>query len=102
MRILPVLGAIVAVGAASVSLPASAAGGIYYRAELANPAPTGKFVARGIIWACDGTNCGAGRGTSRPMIICAGLAREAGEVKSFVANGKPLEADELARCNAVK
>jgi len=89
-------------GAALVPATAGAAGGSYYRAEIANPAKTAKFVARDVIWSCDGVNCGAGRGTSRPLIICAGLAREVGEVKSFTANGTALAAEELARCNGAK
>lgn len=97
--LLPLIGAAFAGGAVLTPSTANAAGGAYYRAELANPAATGKFVARDIVWSCDGANCGAGRGTSRPLLICAGLAKKAGEVKSFVADGKPLEAEDLARCN---
>ncbi len=78
---------------------AGAAGGSYYRAELATPAPKAKFVARDVVWSCDGTNCGAGRGTSRPLIMCASLAREAGEVKSFTVNGTAIAPEDLARCN---
>ena len=85
--------------AALAPVAAGAASGSYYRAELASPAPKAKFVARDVVWSCDGTNCVAGRGTSRPLIICASLAKEAGEVKSFTANGKAFEAEELARCN---
>jgi hypothetical protein len=99
--LLPMLGATLS-GAALIPATANAAGGSYYSAELANPSATGKFVAKGVVWSCEGVNCGAGRGTSRPAIICAGLAREAGEVKSFVANGKALEAEDLARCNGAK
>lgn len=95
---LPLFGA--ALTAAAV--PASAAGGAFYSAEIASPAKAGKFVSKGIVWSCEGTSCGAGRGTSRPLIICASLAKEVGEVKSFTANGKAFEADELARCNGGK
>lgn len=89
-------------GASLVPATAGAAAGSYYSAEIANPAKTAKFVARDVIWSCNGVNCGAGRGTSRPLIICASLAREVGEVKSFTANGKALETEELARCNGAK
>lgn len=98
--LLPMAGA--AFAAATALTPANAAGGAYYRAELASPAPAAKFVARDIVWSCDGAACGAGRGSSRPLLICAGLAKKAGEVKSFVADGKALEADDLARCNGGK
>lgn len=98
-RFLPLIG--VALAGASTMLPAaaSAAGGAYYRAELSAPAPKGKFVARGIVWSCEGTSCVGARGTSRPLMMCASLVREAGEVKGFIADGKALEAEELARCN---
>ena len=97
--ILPLIG--VALAGASAMLPAaaSAAGGAYYRAELSAPAPKGKFVARGIVWSCEGTSCVGARGSSRPLMMCASLVREAGEVKGFIADGKALEAEELARCN---
>lgn len=85
--------------AAFVSAAAGAAGAPYYRAELASPAPKAKFVARDVVWACEGANCVAGRGTSRPLIMCASLAREAGEVKSFAVNGAAIAPEELARCN---
>jgi len=98
-HLLPLLGVALAGGSALLPAAASAAGGAYYRAELASPAPNGKFVARGVVWSCTGTNCVGARGTSRPLIMCAGLAREAGQVKGFVADGKALEAEDLARCN---
>lgn len=90
---LPILAAVL------VPVAAGAAGGSYYRAELASPAPKAKFVARDVVWSCDGANCVAGRGTSRPLIMCASLAREAGEVKSFTINGAAIAAEDLARCN---
>ena len=97
--ILPLIGVALAGGSALLPAAANAAGGAYYRAELASPAPKGKFVARGIVWSCTGTDCVDARGTSRPLIMCAGLAREAGQVKGFIADGKALEAEDLARCN---
>jgi hypothetical protein len=98
-HVLPLIGVALASGSAMLPITANAAGGAYYRAELANPAATGKFVARGVVWSCTGTSCVAGRGTSRPLLMCAGLAKEAGQVKSFAADGKALEAEDLSRCN---
>lgn len=94
-------------GAATLALlglaaPAAAAGGNFYRAELAQPASDARFVSRDVVWVCDGASCTAGRGTSRPVIMCAALAKKAGPVASFVADGKALEADDLARCNGGK
>ena len=98
-HVLPLIGVALAGASAMLPLTANAAGGAFYRAELASPAATGKFVARGVVWSCTGTSCVAGRGTSRPAIMCSGLAKESGEVKSFTADGKVLEAEDLARCN---
>ncbi|SEH14800.1 hypothetical protein SAMN05428974_1275 [Sphingopyxis sp. YR583] len=89
-------------GFAFASSAATAAGGVYYRAELASPAPEARFVARDVVWACTGAGCVASQGTSRPLIMCAALAKKAGPVASFTAGGKALEADDLARCNAAK
>jgi len=84
------------------SSAATAAGGAYYRAELASPAPGARFVARDVVWACTDAACIAVQGTSRPLIMCSALAKKAGPVTSFTAGGKALEADDLARCNAAK
>jgi len=89
-------------GLVFASTAATAAGGTYYRAELASPAPEARFVARDVVWACKDAGCIAGQGTSRPLIMCSALARKAGPVTSFTAGGKALEADDLARCNAAK
>ncbi|WP_447765888.1 CC_3452 family protein [Sphingopyxis panaciterrae] len=95
-------GAALVGGLAFASSAASAAGGAYYRAELASPAPKARFVARDVVWICDGASCVAGRGTSRPAIMCSTLAKQAGSVSAFTANGKAFDADELARCNGAK
>lgn len=94
--------ALLAGGIALPAATATAAGGAYYRAELASPATEARFVARDVVWACKGANCTAGQGTSRPVIMCAALAKAAGPIASFTAGGKALAADELARCNAAK
>jgi hypothetical protein len=78
---------------------AAAAPGPFYRAELAAPAPQARFVTRDIVWICDGANCTAGRGSSRPQIMCATLVKTAGPVTSFVAGGTALDEAELAKCN---
>ena len=73
----------------------------YYTAEMAQPADPARFIAANVAWTCAGTTCTAPRGTSRPAIICARVVREAGAVTRFVANGQELDAEALARCNAV-
>lgn len=101
-HLLSIAGAVTIGGLTFWSTAATAAGGAYYRAELASPAPEARFVARDVVWVCKGASCIAGQGTSRPLIMCSALAKAAGPVSSFVAGGKTLDADELARCNAVK
>lgn len=89
----------VALIGAIATAPATAAAGAHYRAELAKPAPESRFVARDVVWLCEGATCSAARGTSRPAIMCAALVKKVGQVTSFVVDGKALEAAELARCN---
>lgn len=86
-------------GVATSSSPLAAADGPYYTATLAAPTDESRAVAGGVAWACKGTTCVANKGSSRPMRICRGLARELGEVASFTAKGKALEDGKLAKCN---
>lgn len=72
----------------------------FYSATLTAPAAAPRAVAGSLVWNCAGTACTAGRDTSRPAVVCARLVRQLGPVSSFVANGRALEADDLARCNA--
>ena len=89
------------IGATVSPSPATAAEGAYYRAELTAPATTtGATLAGGLVWNCADTACAAPKGTSRPAIVCARLVKEVGEVSTFTAGGKALEAEDLARCNA--
>ena len=87
------------VGAAATAQ--TRASGAFYTATLTTPAATPRTVAGSLIWNCAGTACNAARGTSRPAIVCARLVRTMGPVTSFVAEGRALEADDLAKCNAV-
>lgn len=87
-------------GVLTAPAPALAQGsGPYYVAELAAPAAETRTVAGGVAWFCEGATCRAGKGTSRPLRICRGLAREFGEVANFSANGETLADEKLARCN---
>ena len=87
------------IGAAVSPTPAQAAEGAYYRAQLSAPAAKTSAVAGGLVWKCAETNCAAPKGTSRPAIVCARLVKEVGPVSSFIADGKALEGEALARCN---
>ena len=87
-------------GALTAPAPAFAtANGPHYVAELAAPAKQARTVAAGVAWFCEGTTCKAGKGTSRPLRICRGLAKEFGEVTSFTAQNEVLPAEQLAQCN---
>jgi hypothetical protein len=72
--------------------------GPYYRAELAQPADR-QVIAGGVLWLCEGTQCFAGKGTSRPVVMCKRLAEETSTVMSFSYGGDALAADDLERCN---
>ena len=87
-------------GAALTPAPAAAAeSGPFYRAELAAPAAEARPIAGDLAWNCSDTSCAAGKGKSRPVIVCARLAKEVGPVANFVADGEALDEQELARCN---
>ncbi len=86
-------------GVALAPTPANATtGGPYYRAELAQPVETGVEVIRGTAWSCKGNVCVAGKGTSRPAIMCQRLADKKGNVVSFTIEGEALPAEDLAKC----
>jgi hypothetical protein len=72
--------------------------GPYYRAELAQPADK-EVIAGGVLWLCEGTQCFAGKGTSRPVVMCKRLAEETSTVMSFSYGDDALAADDLERCN---
>ncbi len=78
---------------------AQPAGGDYGVTLAAEPAAA-KPVVRGMIFACNGANCTASEGTSRPAIVCASVARELGPVTSFRAGDQTLDGEALAKCNA--
>lgn len=101
-HLLSIAGAVAIGGLTLWSSAATAAGGTYYRAELAGTAPEARFVARDVVWTCKGASCIANQGTSRPLIMCSALVKKAGPVASFTAGGKALDAAELAGCNGTK
>ena len=44
--------------------------------------------------------CQGATDESRPLVLCQSLAKRAGRLDSFVADGRALSAAELERCNA--
>ena len=100
-------GALVGAVATSVVLlfaapQAHANSGRFYTVELAQPAASSKAVVRGVVFQCEGTSCRAPVATSAPRNVCASVAKEFGEVTSFKAGDRVLEADDIATCNAKK
>lgn len=70
-----------------------------YSATLAAPAD-GRFIAHDITWNCGGASCQGTTDESRPVVLCQSLAKRAGRVESFLADGHVITAAELKRCNA--
>lgn len=93
--ILSLIGSLALLGSAAVAQPNNS----FYNVTLAQPAAT-KNVVRGMLINCDGANCAAAEGTSRPAIVCASIARELGPVTSFRAGEQALDGEALAKCNA--
>ncbi|MEO7276965.1 MAG: hypothetical protein ABIW33_02950 [Sphingomicrobium sp.] len=91
LRTIFTLGLIVA-GAAPLGATA-------YSAKLAVPA-SGRFIARDIAWTCTSTGCVGVTENSRPAVLCQSLAKQAGRVDLFLADGRPLAPADLVRCNA--
>ncbi len=88
-----------ALAAAASPATAQAPSKAYYRAELAQPAQQSRVIAGDLVWACNGTSCVAGKGTSRPLRICREVNRKVGQVTGFTAKGEALPAEDLAKCN---
>lgn len=74
----------------------------YYTVELAQPAASNKAVVRGVVFQCNGTSCRAPLTSSAPRNVCASVAREFGEVTSFKAGDRVLDASDLDGCNSKK
>jgi hypothetical protein len=85
----------------TVTSPAGAQtpGTAYYRAVLAEPAKESRTIAGDLVWACNGANCVADKGSSRPLRICREVNRKFGQVVTFTTKGEALPADQLAKCN---
>jgi hypothetical protein len=84
----------------ALAIPAQAASK-GFSAQLATPATAVKMVVHDTLWKCDGSDCTSGSTSgSRAAIVCAALAKKAGRVASFTANGAAFDAAQLEKCNA--
>jgi hypothetical protein len=74
-----------------------------YSATLAQPLAAKKeFIVNGNLFRCDGSSCLL---LSNPVDAgsvrnCRAVQREVGALTAYVADGKPFDADKLAKCNA--
>jgi hypothetical protein len=80
--------------------PAQAAAARFYTVELAQPAEAKQAIIRGVMFKCEGTSCRAPVTGSAPRNVCVSVAKEFGEVVSFKAGDRVLEAADIATCNA--
>ncbi len=92
--------AALAATAVTAAAPATAQSGSYYTASLAAAPGQAKFVTRSTIWHCNGTTCTAPKAGSRDAIMCELVARQAGQLTAFTANGTAFDAEALSKCNS--
>ena len=71
-----------------------------YSAKPAVQPDTARIVGKNIVWTCAAGSCRGTTEASRPLVICQNLARHAGRIESFLVDGQPLAADQMAKCNA--
>lgn len=81
---------------ACLAAPASAS---TFSASLASPA-SGQFITRDIVWNCGPAACQGATDYGQAVALCQSIAKRAGRVDSFLADGRALSAEQLARCNA--
>ncbi len=73
---------------------------VIYKAELVQPATESRYIIRGTVFKCSGSECGARKSDSSTKTLCAKLAHKVGPLKSFSYKGKAMDEDHLAKCNA--
>jgi hypothetical protein len=83
----------------ALALTAASAAASSYSANPTVPA-SGRFITRDIVWNCGPAACQGATDESRPLVLCQSLAKRAGRLDSFIADGRALSAAELDRCNA--
>jgi len=79
------------------------AGASLYSATLAQPLAEKKvLIANGNIWRCDASTCILVSTPSDAVSVrtCHALQRQVGALTAYVIDGKPYDADKLAKCNS--
>ena len=90
----------VAAFVAAATLIATPALASSYSAKPVAAPEAAKIIGKDISWACSTNGCTGSTEASRPVILCQDLAKHAGRIESFLADGKPLSADQLEKCNS--
>jgi hypothetical protein len=90
----------IAVLIANSALAAAPAAAATYSARPLTAPTNAKIIGKDISWACGATGCTGSTDSSRPLVICQDLAKRAGRLGSFTADGRALDAAELDKCNA--
>lgn len=83
----------------SLVLGATPAIAATYSAKPAVQPEASRVIARDISWTCGPAACLGSTEGSRPAVLCQGLAKRAGRLENFVANGRAFGSAELAKCN---
>ena len=84
---------------AALILPAAASAATY-SAKPIEPVAAKRIIARDMNWACGPAACHGATEHSRPLVVCQGLAKQAGRLESFIVNGRALPVAELDKCNS--
>ncbi len=88
-----------AIFTAAALIAAPAIAGNYSAKPMTAPA-SAKIIGKDISWACGPAACQGSTEESRPLVLCQDLAKRAGRLESFSADGRALGAAELDKCNA--
>ena len=98
IRLLSVAAAAASMAFLSPAVAQARAAPYYTATPAAAPAET-SYVTRNTVWACNGGVCTAGRAADRAEFVCQRIAKSVGKLDSFSADGAPLDATALAKCN---
>jgi len=84
---------------ATALFAAPAVAGTYSAKPISVPA-SAKIIGKDISWTVSAGAYVGSTESSRPLVICQDLAKHAGRLESFTANGQPLAGADLDKCNA--
>lgn len=84
---------------AAATLAATPAFAGNYTARTTTAPTAARIIASDVSWACGAGACQSRTDESRPAVLCQGLAKRAGQIDSFVVDGRAFDAAQLAKCN---